>query len=395
MHRVAVLLLPPVVGFRRGHRADAVRRRRRRRRRRRSTTWWCAASTTEPVRDDQRFRHGARRRGRGAGDRRHRRHPRHAVSAGARRRRAGPRRRAPRSTRSGRAPGMVSICTGAFVLAAAGLLDGRPRDHALEVRRRRCAGCIRGCCVDENVLFVDDGDVLTSAGLAAGIDLCLHIIRSDHGAQVANAVARYCVVPPWREGGQAQFIDRHLPVAGRRLHRRHPRVGAATPRRGPDRRAAGPARAHEPAHLQPPLPRGDRAGAGHVDPQPAGRPRPRAARVPRPARRRGGPALRAWAPAATCATICAAARDVAVELPQGVSGRLNRPRLGFGHARAADPVHQRPRAAAARRIWVAPNATVIGQVTLGREGQRLVRRGPAGRVRTHRDRRRAPTSRTT
>jgi transcriptional regulator GlxA family with amidase domain len=61
-------------------------------------------------------------------------------------------------------------------------------------------------------LFVDDGDVLTSAGLAAGIDLCLHIIRSDHGAQVANAVARYCVVPPWREGGQAQFIDRQVPA---------------------------------------------------------------------------------------------------------------------------------------------------------------------------------------
>ena len=66
--------------------------------------------------------------------------------------------------------------------------------------------------LDENVLFVDDGDVLTSAGLAAGIDLCLHIIRSDHGAQVANAVARYCVVPPWREGGQAQFIDRQVPA---------------------------------------------------------------------------------------------------------------------------------------------------------------------------------------
>ena len=66
--------------------------------------------------------------------------------------------------------------------------------------------------VDENVLFVDDGDVLTSAGLAAGIDLCLHIIRRDHGAQVANTVARYCVVPPWREGGQAQFIDRQVPT---------------------------------------------------------------------------------------------------------------------------------------------------------------------------------------
>jgi transcriptional regulator GlxA family with amidase domain len=106
---------------------------------------------------------------------------------------------------------MVSICTGAFVLAAAGLLDGRRA-----TTHWKFANALRllhpDVDVDENVLFVDDGDVLTSAGLAAGIDLCLHVIRSDHGALVANAVARYCVVPPWREGGQAQFIDRHLPV---------------------------------------------------------------------------------------------------------------------------------------------------------------------------------------
>jgi transcriptional regulator GlxA family with amidase domain len=104
----------------------------------------------------------------------------------------------------------VSICTGAFVLAAAGLLDGRPAtthwQYADDLRELHPQ-----VQVDENVLFIDDGDVLTSAGLAAGVDLCLHIIRRDHGAQVANAVARYCVVPPWREGGQAQFIDRHLP----------------------------------------------------------------------------------------------------------------------------------------------------------------------------------------
>jgi transcriptional regulator GlxA family with amidase domain len=105
---------------------------------------------------------------------------------------------------------LVSICTGAFVLAAAGLLDGRPATTHWKFADalRRLHPDVR---VDENVLFVDDGDVLTSAGLAAGIDLCLHIIRSDHGAKVANAVARYCVVPPWREGGQAQFIDRQLP----------------------------------------------------------------------------------------------------------------------------------------------------------------------------------------
>ncbi|MBJ7337765.1 helix-turn-helix domain-containing protein [Mycolicibacterium sp.] len=107
---------------------------------------------------------------------------------------------------------LMSICTGAFVLAAAGLLDGRRA-----TTHWKFAEALRGLHpsveVDENVLFVDDGDVLTSAGLAAGIDLCLNVIRSDHGAQVANAVARYCVVPPWREGGQAQFIDRHLPVS--------------------------------------------------------------------------------------------------------------------------------------------------------------------------------------
>jgi transcriptional regulator GlxA family with amidase domain len=107
---------------------------------------------------------------------------------------------------------LVSICTGAFVLAAAGLLAGRTAathwKFADDLRRLH-----PDVTVDEKVLFVDDGDVLTSAGLAAGIDLCLHIIRTDHGSGVANAVAKYCVVPPWREGGQAQFIDRHVPAA--------------------------------------------------------------------------------------------------------------------------------------------------------------------------------------
>ncbi|MGV0811786.1 helix-turn-helix domain-containing protein [Mycolicibacterium boenickei] len=106
---------------------------------------------------------------------------------------------------------LVSICTGAFVLAAAGLLAGRPATThwRFAADMRRMHPDVR---LDEDILFTDDGDLLTSAGLAAGIDLCLHIIRSDHGAQVANAVARYCVVPPWREGGQAQFIDHGLTV---------------------------------------------------------------------------------------------------------------------------------------------------------------------------------------
>jgi len=107
---------------------------------------------------------------------------------------------------------IVSICTGAFVLAAAGLLDGRRATTHWKFADdlRRLHPQVR---VDENVLYVDDGDLLTSAGLAAGIDLCLHIIRRDHGAQTANAVAKYCVVPPWREGGQAQFIERQVPVS--------------------------------------------------------------------------------------------------------------------------------------------------------------------------------------
>ncbi|HEY9310853.1 GlxA family transcriptional regulator [Williamsia sp.] len=105
---------------------------------------------------------------------------------------------------------MVSICTGAFALAAAGILDGRPATthwHKADDFRRMYPGVD----LDEGVLFVDDGDVLTSAGLAAGIDLCLHIIRRDHGARVANRVAKYCVVPPWRDGGQAQFITAAVP----------------------------------------------------------------------------------------------------------------------------------------------------------------------------------------
>jgi len=104
----------------------------------------------------------------------------------------------------------VSICTGAFVLAAAGILEGhRATTHwkyADDFRR-----LYPDVAVDEDVLFTDDGRVLTSAGLSAGTDLCLHLVRTDHGAAVANAVARHMVVPPWRDGGQAQFIERHVP----------------------------------------------------------------------------------------------------------------------------------------------------------------------------------------
>ncbi|KAB8189364.1 helix-turn-helix domain-containing protein [Nonomuraea phyllanthi] len=110
-------------------------------------------------------------------------------------------------------PRTLSICTGAFVLAAAGLLDGRPATtHWHEAGL--FARLFPKVKLDPDVLFVDDGDVLTSAGVAAGLDLCLHVIRRDHGSEVANRAARRCVMPPWRDGGQAQYIDRHLPDAG-------------------------------------------------------------------------------------------------------------------------------------------------------------------------------------
>lgn len=108
---------------------------------------------------------------------------------------------------------IVSICTGAFVLAAAGLLDGRRAtthwSFADDFR-----ALYPNVLLDENLLFVEDGNICTAAGLAAGLDLCLHILRTDHGSAVANRVARYCVVPPWREGGQSQFIERQVPETG-------------------------------------------------------------------------------------------------------------------------------------------------------------------------------------
>ncbi|MFE9610223.1 GlxA family transcriptional regulator [Streptomyces sp. NPDC006012] len=105
---------------------------------------------------------------------------------------------------------LAAICTGAYVLAAAGYLDGRPATtHWAEADRFQ--QLFPQVEVDANVLFIDDGDLLTSAGVAAGIDLCLHIVRRDHGTAVANEVARRTVVPPHRDGGQAQYIHRPLP----------------------------------------------------------------------------------------------------------------------------------------------------------------------------------------
>lgn len=105
---------------------------------------------------------------------------------------------------------VMSVCTGAFALAALGVLDGRRAtthwEYAEEFR-----ALFPAVDLDPDVLFVDEGDVLTSAGLGAGVDLCLHLIRRDYGVEAANHAARGCVVPPWREGGQAQFIEHPVP----------------------------------------------------------------------------------------------------------------------------------------------------------------------------------------
>ncbi|WP_155372523.1 helix-turn-helix domain-containing protein [Catellatospora vulcania] len=106
---------------------------------------------------------------------------------------------------------MVSLCTGAFVLAAAGVLDGR-RATTHWAHTDALAARYPQVTVDPDVLYVDNGDVLASAGKAAAIDLCLHLIRRDHGSTVANAVARRLVVPPHRAGGQAQFVTTPVPA---------------------------------------------------------------------------------------------------------------------------------------------------------------------------------------
>lgn len=106
---------------------------------------------------------------------------------------------------------VLTVCSGAFLAGAAGLLDGRPCTthwmHADDL-----ATAYPTARVDRNVLFVDDGNLITSAGTAAGIDACLHLVRRELGAEVTNKIARRMVVPPQRDGGQRQYIDQPIPV---------------------------------------------------------------------------------------------------------------------------------------------------------------------------------------
>lgn len=108
---------------------------------------------------------------------------------------------------------LIALCTGAFVLAAAGLLDG----HAATTHWSECADLARRyprVRVDPRVLYIDEGDLLTSAGSAASLDLCLHVVQRDHGTEIATRVARDLVVPLYRPGGQAQYIETPVPPTG-------------------------------------------------------------------------------------------------------------------------------------------------------------------------------------
>jgi transcriptional regulator GlxA family with amidase domain len=109
---------------------------------------------------------------------------------------------------------VLSVCSGAFVLAAAGVLDGR-RATTHWKYADLLAERYPAIDVDPDVLYVDDGPVITSAGTAAGIDACLHVVRQEHGVAVANAVARRMVVPPFRDGGQAQYVEAPVPLQRR------------------------------------------------------------------------------------------------------------------------------------------------------------------------------------
>jgi transcriptional regulator GlxA family with amidase domain len=166
---------------------------------------------------------------------------------------------------------MVSLCTGAFALAEAGLLDGR-RATAHWMHTARLAERYPKVQVDDSVLYVDDGDVLTSAGMTAGLDLCLHLVRRDLGAHVANQLARRMVVPAHRPGGQAQFIDLSVPATDDQGLA--PVLDWA--------RGSGAAGHGESADLLSASPAGRRHDAAPVAAQPASRPGTEPARINRP-----------------------------------------------------------------------------------------------------------------
>ena len=186
---------------------------------------------------------------------------------------------------------VVSICSGVFLLAHSGLLDGR-RATTHWRYTDKLAQLFPSIRVQPDVLYVDEGHVMTSAGSAAGIDLLLHLVRKDYGPHVANAFARRMVVPPHRDGGQSQFVVQ--PIAVRTTDRIASVADwmAGQSRRRDHHRGAGRPRRHERAHLHAPLPRRDRRRADRMAHSAARAPRTGPARdercVDRSRRRRRG-----------------------------------------------------------------------------------------------------------
>ena len=157
---------------------------------------------------------------------------------------------------------LVGLCTGAYTLAEAGLLDGRPAtvhwQLADDFRRRYPEVDLR-----PHVLFVDDGNILTSAGSAAALDLALHIVRLDHGAQVANMVSRRLVFSAFRDGGQQQFIEQPVTPVGQPGAVAHAGLGAGAARHATVRRRSCPACPPQRDHAAPAIShRGRRHTAG-------------------------------------------------------------------------------------------------------------------------------------
>ena len=163
---------------------------------------------------------------------------------------------------------LVSICSGAFVLAATGLLDGKRATthwrYAEELASR-----FPKIRVDPGVLYVDEGSILTSAGSAAGIDLCLHIVRCDYGAEIANRVARRLVMPPHRDGGQAQYVPNPVDRPGCWRARAALAMGAIAFGPGSARGGSGPPRGDVAAHFRAPVPPADRNHASPMAHPPA------------------------------------------------------------------------------------------------------------------------------
>jgi putative intracellular protease/amidase len=199
---------------------------------------------------------------------------------------------------------VLSVCTGAFVLGAAGLLD----DRRCTTHWRHAAGLAAmfpAAKVDPDVLYVDEGPVITSAGTAAGIDACLHLIRREQGSRVANGIARRMVVPPHRDGGQAQYVERTLTeLAGR------------APGRAGHGRPAGGAGVHVAADLRPAVRPGDRDHAAALADRPADPGRAAAAGGDRRDGRRGRGAVRVRQRRGAAAPLPGLAVDDAAGLPE-------------------------------------------------------------------------------